>query len=285
VREFVFHGIRLVGRMFPVPVLYALLYPFAFLRALAETPTRHGRRPPASLPPGSRPARFEVDLRERTHAWLNTAALLWADRFCSGAWAGRIESSQLEDLRAILATRPAIVATVHFGGIFVLPSLLRAAGIPTAAAVGDKLWPVRWWRERRALLTQIDSLPAHLRSGDARSIVRYLQPGRCLLVALDYPLGDDLVTSYGDAALRLYTPSFRLARMTNAAIVPVLVRVDGPWRFSVRVGAPVPTDFVARGEDAAAVAHIVRELLPIAATRPGQALPLLVNAFERGARA
>ena len=161
-----------------------------------------------------------------------------------------------------------------------MPTLLRAYGVPTAAVVGDKLWPIRWWRERRARLTQIDGLPAHLRSGDARAIVRYLQPGRCLLVALDYPLGDQLSAAYKGGALHLSTPSFRLARLTHAAIVPVLVRVDGPWRFSIHVGEPVPDQLIVSEDDTAVLAHIVNDLLPVAAARPEQALPLLVDAFE-----
>jgi lauroyl/myristoyl acyltransferase len=216
---------------------------------------------------------------------MSTAALLWADRFDRSPWSGRIDLSQIETLRALAASRPVLLATVHYGGIFVMPTLLRSHGIPTAAVVGDKLWPVRWWRERRAALTHIADLPAHLRSGDARAMVRYLQPGRCLLVALDYPIGDQVATPFDGSALRLSTASFKLARMTGATIVPVIVRVEGTWRYSVHVGRPVPREVLAAGEDAPILAHIVSELMPIAQRAPEQALPLLVNAFETAAPA
>lgn len=284
-REFIFRAARGTGLILPVPVLLALLYPLAFARALFETLTRRGRRTPIALPPGPVGASFRVELRERTSAWLSTAVLLWADRFNRPPWNGRMDVHELDQLRALIATQPALLATLHFGGIFVMPTLLRAYGVPTAAVVGDKLWPVRWWRERRARLTQIDNLPAHLRSGDARAVMRYLQPGRCLLVALDYPIGEQVETPYAGTSLRLSTPSFRLARLAKATVVPVLVRVDGPWRFSVHVGAPVPDSVIAAEDDAAALAHVVSELLPIAAARPEQALPLLVNAFQGPLRA
>lgn len=285
-RELIFKATRLVGTALPLPVLLALLYPVALMRALVDVVVRRGRRAaPRELPPEGRSASLRVDLRERTSAWLSTAALLWADRFDRPPWSDRIDVSELDRLRAVIAHKPALIATLHFGGIFVMPTLLRAYGVPTAAVVGDKLWPVRWWRERRAQLTRIADLPAHVRSGDARAMVRYMQPGRCLLVALDYPIGDQVSTSYDGSALRLSTASFRLARITDAAIVPLIVRVDGTWRYSVQVGQPVPDELLAGEDDAPILAHVVNQLLPIAQKTPEQALPLLVNAFDTPARA
>jgi lauroyl/myristoyl acyltransferase len=278
-REGVFQVVRRAGGALPLPVLAALLYPAAFVRAFFETLARRGPRPPMSLPPDELGAGFGVVLRERTSAWMNTAALLWADRFDRSPWRQRFELSDLEQLRTLIATRPVLVTTVHFGGIFVMPTLLRALGIPTAAVVGDKLWPVRWWRERRAQLTAVAGLPAHLRSGDARQIARYLRPGRALLVALDYPLGDQVLAGYDGRALRLSTPSIRLARITGAVVVPAILRVDGLWRYSLHVGRPVPDGLLSSADDSAVVAHLVNELLPVAAARPEQALPLLVNSF------
>jgi lauroyl/myristoyl acyltransferase len=279
-REAAFRATRSVGGLLPLPALAALLYPFALTRALYETMSRRGRRPPRSLPPGSRAASRTADVRARTSAWMSTASLLWADSFSRAPWRDRIDVADLDELRQLASTRPVIIASLHFGGIFVMPSVLRANGIPTAAVIGDRLWPVRWWRERRAQLTQIERLPAHLRSGDARAVVRYLEPGRCLLVALDYPIGDKMTVAYEGAAMHLWTPSFKLARVTNAAIVPVLVRADGLWRYSVHVGRAVPDELLQATDDSAVLRHLVNELLPIAAARPDQALPLLVSAFD-----
>ncbi len=280
IRELIFSATRTVGRMLPLPVLISLLYPLAVARAGLESMVWRGRRPPRRLPPVGGGATRRVELRERSSAWLNTAALLWADRFNRPPWSERIETTDLDRLRELGAHRPVIIVTLHFGGIFVLPSILRANGIPTAAVVGDKLWPVRWWRERRAELTQIERLPAHLRSGDARAVIRYLQPGRCLLVALDYPLGDQIATRFDGSLVHLSTPALRLARIAHAVVLPMLVRVDGPWRYHVVIAQPVPDAVLATKDDAAALAHVVGELMPVAAARPEQALPLLVRAFQ-----
>jgi lauroyl/myristoyl acyltransferase len=279
-RDLIFRASRSLGKRLPLPVLAGILWPFAFARGLFDSVAQRSRRPPSALPPDSRRASFGSGLRERTSAWLSTAGLLWSDRFAQQPWRERIDVGQLDVLRAVAERGPVVLVTLHFGGIFVIPAVLRANGLPTAAVVGDKLWPVRWWRNRRAELTRIDDLPVHLRSGDARAIVRYLTTGRCLLVALDYPLGAQSNVTFAGSSIRLSTPAFRLARMCRATVVPVLMRADSVWRYSLRVGRPVPADLIDAQDDEAALAHVVNELLPIAADRPEQALPLLVNAFE-----
>jgi lauroyl/myristoyl acyltransferase len=186
-----------------------------------------------------------------------------------------------DQIAALAETHPVMLVSLHFGGIFALPALLRAHGIPTASVVGGKLWPIRWWRRRRAQLTQISGLPTHFQAGDAWSIRHFMVPGRCVLVALDYPMGEQVSVPYGGVSLELSTPPFRLARLTGAAVVPVIVRADGAWRFKVHVCRPVPDAVIAAGDYAAAAAHVANELLPMAEDRPEQAMPLLVASIAR----
>jgi lauroyl/myristoyl acyltransferase len=282
-RRAAFATIRAVGNTLPLPMMLALLTPFAFVRALLDTVRSPMRNPPRSLPPDRLLGRFSfAAARQRTRSWLNTASMLWADRFASGRWDGRIDVEALARLRPILETRPVIAVTVHYGGIFVLPTLLRAHGIPTASVVANALWPIRWWRRRRAELTSIDDLPLHFLSGDARAIVRYMKPGRAIVVAADYPFGEQLATTFDSARLVLSTSSLRLARVTNAAVVPFLVSSDSAWRFRLHVGEPVPDELIAGERQQDCVDHIAGELLPLAARSPRQALPLLVRAFQQG---
>jgi lauroyl/myristoyl acyltransferase len=216
---------------------------------------------------------------QRTSAWLNTGALLWSDEFNTQRWAGRLGLTDLERITDLTQTRPVILVSLHFGGIFTLPAMLRSHGIPTASVVGGKLWPIRWWRKRRALLTEIDGLPNHLKAGDAWAAKRFLAPGRCILVAIDFPMGEQVRVGYKGSSLDLSTPPFRLARLTGAAVVPVLVRADRIWRFTMIVGQPVPDELIESDDFAGAAAHIANQLLPIAADRPEQAMPLLVASF------
>jgi len=279
-REAAFRATRLIGSVLPLPVLAGLLYPIGFLRGVQLTLTDRGKRPPMTLPPGARRVSALTAVRIRALMWMGYASLTWSDRFTRSPWKQRINLEGLDDLRALAADRPVMLASFHFGGIFVMPNLLRANGIPTAAAVGARLFPLPWLRERRALLTQIDDLPAHLRSGDARGLTRYLKPGRCLLVALDYVFGEQESVRFNDSTIQLSTPVFRLAKVTNAVVVPALATIDGNWRYSIHFGKPVPDEFIKAGNNEAALAHIVNALLPIAAHQPTHAHPQLVSAFQ-----
>jgi lauroyl/myristoyl acyltransferase len=281
-RRVAFATIRGVGNVLPVPVILALMSVPAFVRALADAVRNPQRNPPRSLPPTRPPSRLSIAaIRQRTRSWLNTASMLWADRFVSARWSDRIDVKSLAQLLPVLETRPVVAITVHYGGIFVLPTLLRAHGVPTASVVANALWPIRWWRRRRAELTQIDGLPLHFLSGDARAIVRYMRPGRVIVVAADYPMGDQVATTHDGARVLLSPSSLKLARVTNAAVVPMLVSSDGAWRFRLHVGEHVRDDVITAERYEEAIAHIARQLLPIAAADPEQALPLLVRAFQR----
>ncbi len=284
-REATFRAVRTVGGLLPLPVLAVVLWPIAIARAVADLVLKPARHPVRSLPPPSRPGRnWSSGLRQRTAAWLNTTSLLWADQFAAPRWSRRFDLTALERLRA-LSDRPVIVVTLHYGGIFALPTLLRSAGLPTASVVADALWPIRWWRRRRAELTRIGDHPLHFRSGDALAIARFLVPGTFLVVAGDYPRGERALTTFESVGFALATPPFRLARLTDAAVVPALVRADGVWRFTLHVGLPVPDELIRTDDYEAAVDHIAAELLPVAAQRPEQAMPLLVAAFDRAPRA
>jgi lauroyl/myristoyl acyltransferase len=281
-REYLFRVARLTERLLPPGALAALLWPIAFLRAAADMILRPGRNPPPSLPPPpghGRSSRRLAGVRARTDARLGTASLIWSDRFTQPRWRDRFEMGELESLREIVAQRPAIIVSLHFGGVFMLPALLRAHRIPTASVVGRGLWPIAWGRMRRAALTRIDDLPLFLESGDARAMVRFLQPGRCLMIGADYPLGDQAAATWDGAGFRLSTSPFRLARLAGAAVVPVIVRAGGTWRYAIHVGSPVPDALIRAQDHGAAVAHVATELLPVAAAAPEQALPYLVAAF------
>jgi lauroyl/myristoyl acyltransferase len=259
-------------------MLLALLTPPALVRAVLESLRHPERRPLRALVPPTRSRWPLSGIGNRTAAWLNTAALLWADEFATSRWTDRIDLGTIDRLRAYAQKRPVLLVSLHFGGIFVLPALLRAQGIPTAGVIGGKLWPVRWWRRRRAQLTQIEGLPTHLRAGDAWAVRRYMRPGRCVLVAVDYPHGQRVEVAFGNGKIGVYTPSLRLARLTDAVVLPVIVRADSAWRFAVHIGEAVPDELIRADDHAAAMAYICRELAPVALGQPDQAMPLLARA-------
>jgi lauroyl/myristoyl acyltransferase len=276
-QRLVFRAFRVLGRALPPGALLALLWPVSVVRATLDL--RRGRKPPTELPPLNGTLKGWPAIRQRTNSRLTPLAGFWADRFLSPGWAERFDVRDVERLRTLLADRPAVLVSIHFGSLLLLAPVLRLSGIPVAMAVGADEWPLPRSRRWRTELTRIGDLPTTLGTGDARGMLRFLQPGRCLLVTLDYPLGEKADVPYAGVLLRASTPPLRLARAARAVVVPVLAFGDGPWRMRLHVGQPVPDELLAARDYAAAAAHLCAELLPVAATAPGQALPTLVDAF------
>jgi lauroyl/myristoyl acyltransferase len=159
-----------------------------------------------------------------------------------------------------------------------IPSLLNQHGVPTALAVDKEAWPLSALRQWRLDLAKAGDVPTAV-PADARQMLRFLKPGRCLMVALDFPTAEHVEVAFGGGAMRLSTPPLRLARVARAAVVPMLAVHEGQWRIRLHLGAPVPDELLRAGDYQAAAAHIANELLPVAAAAPGQALPTMVEAF------
>lgn len=274
-----FRAIRATGGRLPPGVLLAILWAPSLLRAAVDLWLRK-RRAPTQLPPlpgiyrGGR-----AGLYDRLLYRLTAVVGFWADRALEPAWAARYDASALDRLHPIVAERPVILVSLHYGPLVMIPSLLNGHGVPTALAVDKDAWPLSPMRQWRLDLAKVEGVPTAV-PADARQMLRFLKPGRCLMVALDFQTAEQAAVEFRGAAIRLSTPPLRLARMARAAVVPTLAVHDGPWRIRLHLGAPVPDELLRAEDYDAAVAHIVNELLPVAAQAPGQALPTLVEAFE-----
>ena len=115
-------------------------------------------------------------------------------------------------------------------------------------------------------------------AGDTRQMIRYLQPGRALALPADHQLGRTAQGTWPGGRLRLAVGGLRIARMTSAAVIPIVVTDVGRWRFHVHVGTPIEDQTLISGDDEAAVSVIARELMPRLADRPFEALRTLVEA-------
>jgi lauroyl/myristoyl acyltransferase len=278
VLRLLFGAVRSTGGRLPPRLLLLLLWPPSFARAAADV-WLHGRRPPTQLPPiPGVSRRAHQALADRLVYRMTPLAGFWADRALAPGWASRFDLSAIEQLRPILRERPVILVSFHFGALVMVPSLLNQHGMPTALAVSRDGWPLSRLRQWRLDLAKVGDIPTAV-VAEARAMLRFLQPGRCLIVAVDYPTADVSEVAYGGATVRLSTPPLRLARVAGALVVPMLAINDGPWRMSLRLGRPVPQATIQAGDYQAAAAHIANELLPLAASVPGQALPTLVEAF------
>jgi lauroyl/myristoyl acyltransferase len=279
VRRLLFHVIRAVGGRLPPTLLLALLVPPSLVRAAIDVWV-HGVRPAPSLPPDGNARTSAADaLVERLDFRLTPVVGFWADRVLGRGWRSRFDISAFEQVHAQLAGRPLLLVSLHYGPLVMIPSLLCRHDVPTALAVGPDNWPISPLRQLRLDLVKIGDIPTAV-AAEARPMLRFLKPGRCLVVAIDYPAGETVELPFAGSTVRVSVAPLRLARISNALVVPMLARNEGRWRISMRLGAPVPDELLQAGDYRAAAAHVCAELLPLAASAPGQALPTLVEAFS-----
>jgi hypothetical protein len=277
---------RTVGTVFPPSIAYVLMWPYAAIRAIRPAMTE--RHLPASrlpAPEGERPSfarrwRFQQRIQQR---WL---PLLWSDRWEAMNWGRRFTAVGADGLDELFKTKPVVMMTLHTGGFIALGGWLGQYGVGIGSVIVDRrVWArteqarsdPRWadrWGDSAAFLR-----------GDARSMVRYLAPGRCLLLPADHPRGHSVEGEWAGGRLTLSSGGFRIARLAGATVVPAVVMDDGRWRYRVHVGHAVPQELIDAGDEQAAASHVARELMPIAAERPEQAAITLVWATLPAAEA
>ena len=274
---------RGLARVLPPDVLYFVLMPYPMFRGIRpalevrNVPASEIPAPEADRTPGyfSR-WRFQMKIHQR---WL---PLLWSDRWDRGAWKSRIVAEGAEIFDQAVEQKPVVVVTLHTGGLVALGGWIMQRRIGIGSVVIDqKLWPAirsgeidkRWQKYRERFSGSAAFLP-----GDARAMIRYLKPGRCLFLPADHQIGRTVEGSWDSGRLVLSRGAFSIARHAGATVIPILVTDDGRWRYRIHVGQPVPQELIDRGDETAAASHVARELMPIAASRPNEAMVTLVAA-------
>jgi hypothetical protein len=147
--------LRLMERIIPPLLLGRLLWPMAALWSLWELfhsrPTfRLFRRLPPALRPAWRSCLWPTRVWRR-RCWLNLSKLLsvWPDRLQEPRWRNRCRVNGIERFEKLYsAGRPVVLASLHFGPVYVLYLWLRARGLPAAALVGRNLQGPLTYRRR-----------------------------------------------------------------------------------------------------------------------------------------
>jgi len=281
----VFYGsCRALARIVPPDVLYILLYPSSAIRGVLPAlnrrtvPARHiPPRPSDGAPSFMRRWHYQAAIYQR---WL---PLFWPDVWAKPRWADRLTDDGAAALDAMAAERPVVAITLHTGAMVVLGGWLMGRGLAVGSVIIDR---ERWLRPESVKARSdprwrkyVENSESFL-AGDTRQMVRFLVPGRVLLLPADHPLGRSAAGDWPGGRLRLAVGGLRIARMTGAAVVPIIATGDGPWRFHVHVGTPLPAETLDNRDNEAAVAEIARQLMPIAERRPFEALPTLVEAVS-----
>ena len=115
-----------------------------------------------------------------------------------------------------------------------------------------------------------------------REANEFLAAGNPLLIAIDHAAGKQMSVPVCEGWIfQMATGAVRLAVRHQAELVPCAVIDGGRWRFRIKIGNPVPAEFLAGGVDCIhAGKHLLNELLPVFQEHPGQCSNQLIKCFQ-----
>jgi hypothetical protein len=237
-------------RLFGPAIVFPLITPeivLTCLRNFKDLPQLRRLREPL-------PVSFRKDISDLGHflrmfrVWISSLAIaLFYDRLDSPAWRRRIAVRGNPPNRLPGWDRqPVVVAFFHTGGFPILRYWLRAHGVPAALYLNTLPRVARHAQKLRDHADQtlgLTGIPHHFSGGESlREAVRFLQPGRTLLIALeerDFRKPPELYTVNG-LSIGLNRVAFRLALLSGALLMAAAVRECGPCRFEITFSPPVP---------------------------------------------
>jgi lauroyl/myristoyl acyltransferase len=173
--------------------------------------------------------------------------------------------------------RPMILAFLHTGSFGLNRYWLRSRGIPCASLVA--MLPSILENEFHQkildagdLLYGLEGVPQTFKvSGGMRNAIRFLKPGRVLIVPLDGGNCPPDLQRYdaGGFPLLAHQGACRLAAQTNAVVIPVALRRTAACQFEIRFGKPVPDALIQKKNFAGATQHLISELWADLKENPG----------------
>lgn len=243
--------VRLADRLGGPALLPMIVLPWVvadLARRLPDYP--HFRRLRATLSPdfwnGIGP--FRHYLRMIAHWQQNLAVCAVTDRLHEDRWRDRIAVRGTPPQRLPeWGQRPVILACFHTGGFNLSRHWLCSQGVKAASLVRGIPTIIRRVEPRQPARvgTEVDS-PKIFHVREIRSAVRFLAPGRVLVVALDAsPPSRQMMVG---APMGINDGAARLATLSGAILMPVSVRKKKWMRLELSFGTPVPDEMIERGE-------------------------------------
>jgi len=274
-----FKFIRLLERICRPDTLYRLLLPLAVLRAAFKKSTAPQRLPApvgrGMVAPGN--AKSQAGYRQ------NAVLTFFPDRLRNPAWLSRCSFSGIDRLQDCQRRgQPVILATAHFGPVFLLSRWLQAAGIRSATLVSGRTDERSYLNRLKDRATLFPEIPRVFFPHQLRELTKFLAAGNVLVIAIDSPRGNQIKVPL-DARhhFRLATGPIRLAARHGARLFPCTILDEGRWRFRFELGHPVPAEFLSDPSDLASAGNfLASELLPCFAAQPEQCSKMVLACFE-----
>lgn len=278
-RRLFFHGVRWMERRLSVRNLYRILRLHAFVRAALKGI-------PASVP---LPACLGASTPVRTtrewwiRGFLNQLLEYLPDRLAEPKWMDRCRIAGLDQvLQARQNGRPVVLAFSHFGAFRLSRFWLRAAGVPTATLHNGRAKNRTRLKKLEDGFCPFPEIPTAFYLDQLREVSGFLAAGNSLLIAMDHAAGNQMSVPVCDGwTFRMATGAVRLAVRHRAELIPCVVLDEGRWRFQIKLGRPVPAEYLAAEIDLTpAGKHLLNEMLPHFRNHPKQCSSQLIKCFH-----
>jgi len=228
-----------------------------------------------------------IRIRKRAHAYMNRAIEYFPDRAAEAGWRSHCRIDGLGYLQAARQNHsPVILAFCHFGPYRLLAGWLRAAGFPAGVLLGGKTPAIRTRCEQfRNRFTVRPDVRLELYQDRWRKVPEFLKAGHPLLVAMDVPRGKQLSVPFGEGwTIQIATGAVRLAVHHHAELMPCCIVHEGAWHYRIKLGPPVPQDYLAAGTDGLCAGRsLIDEMLPLFRSRPEQCSSELLRCLKPSA--
>lgn len=276
---------RLERRLSP-DTFYSVLQPFFGMRAALNSAFKKSR---AVFP--ARPALLQVAATTRTarqarlNDYLNHVPEFFPERLGGERWRQRCRIEGLAHVQAARQNGQVILAFAHFGPYFLLRHLLRGAGVPIAILRGSKAGDRGPTLRLKDPLSPFPEVPLNFHSDQMRALVEFITAGNVLGVPIDVPRGKLVEVPFCDGWIfQMASGAVRLAAHHEAELLPCCVINEGPWRYCVTLGRPVPREFLAGEADwPRAGKHLLDEMLPLFRAHPEQCRTDLIRSLKPNA--
>jgi lauroyl/myristoyl acyltransferase len=274
-----FFSIRWAERRLSVRSLYWLLRLHAFGRAALK-----GIPAAVPLPACLGAAKSVRAIREwRMNDYLNRMLEHLPERLAEPKWMNRCRIEGLDHvLRARQNGRPVVLAFTHFSAYRLSRFWLRAAGVPAATLIAGRAENRTKWERLEDGCCPFPEIPTTFYLDQLREASEFLAAGNSLLMAIDHAAGKQMNVPAGEGwTFQMATGAVRLAIRHRAELIPCVVIDEGRWRFHIKLGRPVPAEYLAAEADwIQAGKHLLNEMLPHFRNHPRQCSKLLFKYFQ-----
>jgi lauroyl/myristoyl acyltransferase len=258
--SFIFRGGE---RLFSPAVFHRILWPFFKVRARLYVAFR--REKPAPLPDFLQTGQTRQSRTSyRAGFYINRIPDYFSERLAGPKWRNRCQVEGLEHLLAARKSgRPVVLAYCHFGAYFLLRAWMEAAGFP---AGGFKVGKTP---ERSRLNLFVDRTCKGYKSqfrfweDEWNQAAGFMKAGNSLFIAMDMPRGEQVSVPLMDGwNFQMSTLAMRVAGREGAEVIPCWIINDGVWNFRMKLGAPVPRNYLTPDSDLLrAGKHLIDEML------------------------